>query len=94
MSDLSDLPGRRDPRRRAVVLGDDRARDAALRVPARGRGEVAGRIVQLGEEHGVSIERDADLVSCLESIDAGAEIPLQAWTAVAEVLAFLYSRGR
>lgn len=85
---------RPDSRRRAVALRYDRERDQAPRVLARGRGEVARRIVELAEEHGVPVERDADLVSCLESIDPGAEIPVEAWTAVAEVLAFLYRRGR
>ncbi|MBK8979265.1 MAG: EscU/YscU/HrcU family type III secretion system export apparatus switch protein [Planctomycetes bacterium] len=79
------------PMRRAVALGYRRGSEAAPRVVAKGRGDVADRIVTRAAEHGVSIRRDVDLVACLECLDLGTEIPPQAFAAVAEILAFVYA---
>jgi len=60
-------------------------------VLAKGGGEFARNIVEQAERHAVPIERDPDLLQCLAPLEVGAEIPAEAYVAVARVLAFLYS---
>lgn len=74
---------------RAVALGYRPDRDAVPRVLARGAGPVAARILAAAEAHGVPVQRDADLLACLDAVDLGDEIPPAAYAAVAGVLAFL-----
>ena len=45
------------------------------------------------EEHGIPIERDPDLLQCLAPLDIGGEIPVDAYRAVAEILACLYEKN-
>jgi flagellar biosynthesis protein len=60
-------------------------------VVARGRGELAARIVALAREHGVPVRQDSDLAEALSALDVGREVPPALWQAVAEVLAFIYT---
>ncbi|PIE24323.1 MAG: hypothetical protein CSA62_03310 [Planctomycetota bacterium] len=85
---MSDSPS--GHKKRALALRYDRERNAAPKLDAKGRGYVAERILELAEEHGVPVRREPDLVSLLEPIDLGEEIPIEAYEAVAEILAFLY----
>ena len=78
------------PKKRAVALSYDRERDAAPNLSAKGRGYVAERILALAEQNDVPVRREPDLVSLLEPIDLGEDIPIEAYEAVAEILAFLY----
>ncbi len=61
---------------------------------ARGGGDVARNIIAAAEQHGVPIERDPDLLQCLGPLAIGAEVPVAAYEAVAQILAFLYARNR
>ncbi len=63
----------------------------APRLSAKGRGEVAKKILRLAEENDVPIHEDEDLAYLLSTIDLGQEIPRQLYLAVAEVLAFAYA---
>jgi len=85
-------PGRDTPREPELAVGLAYARDAsgAPRVVAKGRGEVAARILAAAEEAGVPVRRDRDLVQLLAAVDLGDEIPAEAYSAVAEVIAFLW----
>jgi flagellar biosynthesis protein len=80
------------PREPELVVGLAYGRDSsgAPRVVAKGRGEVAARILAAAEEAGVPVRRDRDLVQLLAAVDLGDEIPVEAYAAVAEVLAFLW----
>jgi flagellar biosynthesis protein len=62
----------------------------APRVTAKGEDEVARRICEVAEEHGVPLYEDARLAPVLASIDLGEEIPENLYRAVAEVIAFAY----
>ncbi len=74
----------------AAALGYERGVDAAPRVLAKGTGETAQSIIERAEEWGIPIERDPDLLQCLAPLQIGDAIPVEAYTAVAEILAFLY----
>jgi flagellar biosynthesis protein len=87
-------PERRDPPR-AVALRYDRPGQsepstAAPRVVAKGRGAVAERILEIAAEHDVPVRTERDLVELLSVCELGDEIPVEVWTAVAELLAWLW----
>lgn len=74
----------------AVALGYDRAKDAAPRVTAKGKGLIAQSIIELAREHGVEVREDKDLATLLSKLDIDTPIPLEAYAAVAEILAYVY----
>lgn len=74
----------------AVALKYDRANDPAPRMVAKGRGAVAEQILELAFAHGIKVREDADLVEILGKLDLDSPIPLEAYTAVAEILSYVY----
>jgi flagellar biosynthesis protein len=74
----------------AAALSYRPGEDPAPRVVAKGRGPVADRIAALAERHRVPLHRDPDLAQLLMTMDLGEEIPVEAFTVVAEILAFLF----
>lgn len=83
-----------EPRLRAVALRYERAAGAeeaaAPQVVAKGRGLVAERILALARDHDVPVREDRDLLEMLSACELGEEIPAEVYTAVAELLAWLY----
>lgn len=75
----------------AAVVKYDAAADNAPKVTARGRGVIAEKIIALAEENDIPIKNDPDLVQVLSKLQVGAEIPVELYRAVAEILAFVYS---
>ena len=74
----------------AVALRYDNTKEAAPRVVAKGKQLVAERILEIAEEYGIPIHRDADLVSVLDALELDQEIPLEVYSVVAEVFAYIY----
>ncbi|MBK8174448.1 MAG: EscU/YscU/HrcU family type III secretion system export apparatus switch protein [Rhodospirillales bacterium] len=74
----------------AVALDYEWPHPGAPTVVATGRGELADRIVAVAKANDVPIRQDADLVEVLSCVDLGEAIPLEAFAAVAEILAYLY----
>lgn len=58
-------------------------------ITAKGRGELADKIVEIAEKNNVKIENDALLVDVLDVQKIGDAIPEEAWEAVAKILAFV-----
>jgi len=77
--------------KRAVALRYDREKQGAPRIVAKGSGMIADRILQAAKAHQVPIEENRDLVEMLSFFDTGQEIPEEAYRAVAEILAFIFS---
>jgi flagellar biosynthesis protein len=65
-------------------------RGDAPKVVATGRGATARRILDLAFQHGVNVREDADLAQILAAVDVDSVIPLEAFMAVAEILAHVY----
>jgi flagellar biosynthesis protein len=80
--------------RQAAALRYAREKDAAPRLMAKGRGEVADRILEIARRNGIPIREDRELVQVLASLDLYQEIPSELYKAVAEILVFLYSLNR
>jgi len=72
----------------AIALNYDG--ENAPRLTAKGRGELAQRILDLAKEHDVPLHEDRDLAALLAQIPLGEEIPDALYRAVAEVIAFAY----
>ena len=85
---------RPSPRQLAVALRYDEDRDAAPRVLAKGRGDVARRILDLARERGIPVRTDADLAQALAQLDLQEMIPAELYPAVAEALAFVYRQNQ
>ncbi|MFP4088331.1 MAG: EscU/YscU/HrcU family type III secretion system export apparatus switch protein [Desulfobacteraceae bacterium] len=79
-----------DPKK-AVAIKYSRDKDRAPKVLAKGRNEVAERIIQKAKESQVPVYPDQDLVQVLETLDLNFEIPPELYRAVAEVLVFIYA---
>lgn len=64
--------------------------DSAPRLIARGRGEIAERILDLAREHNIPIREDPDLIAVLSQLDLDKEIPAELYKPIAEILSFVY----
>ncbi|WP_192036534.1 flagellar biosynthesis protein FlhB [Halomonas sp. YLGW01] len=84
-----------NPTHYAVALRYDQAQMGAPRLVAKGTGEVARRIRELGEEHRIPRLEAPPLARALYGhVDLDDEIPLALYTAVAEVLAWAFRLRR
>ncbi|QFU00087.1 Flagellar biosynthetic protein FlhB [Halomonas sp. THAF5a] len=84
-----------NPSHYAVALEYQETGMSAPRVVAKGADEVAARIRELGEEHGVPRLEAPPLARALyHHVDLDAEIPADLYTAVAEVLAWAFGLKR
>jgi flagellar biosynthesis protein len=75
---------------KAVALQYDRGVDAAPRVTASGKGALAEQILAIAFAQGIKVREDAELVDILGLIEIDSPIPLEAFAAVAEILAYVY----
>ncbi len=74
----------------AVALAYKPESDSAPKVLASGRGPIAEQILEVARARGILVREDADLVQLLRVIELGAEIPVAAFAAVAEILIYMY----
>ncbi len=86
----SDADDAKEPVPVAVALAHDLADRRPPKVVAGGRGRIAEQILEIAFAHGVRVREDADLAQLLSSIDIDAEIPAEAFAAVAEILTYVY----
>ncbi len=75
---------------KAVAIEYERGVDDAPRVTASGKGAIAEQILQIAFDRGIKVREDAELVEILSLVEVDSPIPLEAFTAVAEILAFVY----
>ncbi|MGC8868818.1 MAG: FlhB-like flagellar biosynthesis protein [Sulfurihydrogenibium sp.] len=76
--------------KKAVALKYERYKDNAPKVVAKGKGEIAKKIIEVAKQHGIYIKEDPDLVEVLSGLDLYEEIPEDLYKVVAEILAFIY----
>lgn len=75
---------------KAVAIEYQRGGDTAPLVTASGRGAVAEQILQIAFDRGIKVRKDAELVEILTLVEVDSPIPLEAFSAVAEILAHVY----
>ncbi len=74
----------------AVALAYDPAQADAPKVVATGKGFMAEQILEFAFAHGVKVRTDADLAQILAAVEIDTVIPVEAFLAVAEILAYVY----
>ncbi len=74
----------------AVAIEYERGKDNAPRVTASGKGAIAEQILAIAFERGIKVREDAELVEILSLVEVDSPIPLEAFGAVAEILALVY----
>jgi flagellar biosynthesis protein len=74
----------------AVALEHRPGAPDAPRVIASGRGFTAEQILDLAFARGIKVREDADLAEMLAAVGIGEEIPFAAFSAVAEILSYIY----
>ena len=79
-----------DEQEKAAALQYRRGQDSAPTVVAKGRGQVARKIIALARKNGVPVHEDRNLIEILSAIDLYEEIPADLYKAVAEILAYVY----
>ena len=77
-------------RKKAVAIKNRRQGSAMPSVVASGQGTFAEQILQIAWANNIKVREDADLVEILAAIDVDSEIPIEAFAAVTEILAYVY----
>lgn len=78
----------------AIALRYDEHKDAAPRILASGKGKIAEQIIALAKEKGIKLHQDRDLAQMLSMLEVDSLIPIEAYMAVAEILAYIYKQQR
>ena len=78
---------------KAIALKYEMGIDQAPKVVAKGEGTIAEQIIKIARENGIEIWEDADLAEILSAIEIDEFIPLEAYTAVAEILKYIYKKS-
>jgi flagellar biosynthetic protein FlhB len=79
-----------NPTHYAVALAYERGSSAAPRVVAKGVDSLAARIRAEAERHGVPVVANPPLARALHGLELEAEIPVEHYQAVAEIIAFVW----
>lgn len=77
--------------KKAVALKYKENKDAVPRVIAKGKGEIAQKIIETGEKSKVQIYEDEKLIDDLLKLELYDEIPPELYEAVSEIILFIYS---
>lgn len=75
-------------KRGAVALRYDPDRDYAPVVLAKGKGYIAEAILELARQAGIPTIEEPELLQLLQGVELGQCIPPEAYTLVAEIIAF------
>jgi flagellar biosynthesis protein len=79
-----------EKKRTAVALSEGLKKGLLPTITATGRGEIADRIVQLAYDNDIKVREDSALAEMLVSFDVDSPIPSEAFTAIAEIMSYLY----
>ena len=81
-----------NPTHIAIAVNYDEEENSAPRVTAKGERLIAEQIIAVAKQYGVPIMRNVPLAHALNELEVGDEIPEELYTAVAEVLQWVYGR--
>jgi flagellar biosynthesis protein len=90
----TDTPPAPRPTPKAVALEYEAGVDSAPRITASGKGSIAEQILAVAFAHGVRVREDAALVDILSAIEVDSVIPVEAFSAVAEILNYVYHANK
>ncbi len=75
---------------KAVAIKYDKEQHDAPHIIASGKGLIAEQIISLALANDIKVRKDEDLVELLSKIEIDSVIPLEAFTAIAEILSYIY----
>ncbi len=76
--------------KKAAALKYDLDQNDAPVVIAKGKGEVARKIIEKARAENIHIEENQDIIDILVQLNIGEEIPPELYQIVAEILSFIY----
>ena len=82
----------KEKEKKAVALKYDKSKGPAPKIVASGDGHMAEQILKIAQEHDIPIHEDASLAEILSVLEVDEFIPFEAYTAVAEILSYLYNK--
>lgn len=74
----------------AIALKYDKEKKDPPKVIASGKGEIAENIIRIAKKNNIPIHQNEELVDILEILEINSYIPLEAYSAVAEILSLIY----
>jgi flagellar biosynthesis protein len=80
--------------KKAVALRYTPEKHEAPVLVAKGKGQIADKIMEKAKQHGIPVQEDASLVEVLSQLDLDQQIPPELFQLVAEVLSFVYRSDR
>jgi flagellar biosynthesis protein len=90
----SDKPSNPPKISKAVALEYDAKHDDAPRITATGKGLIAEQILSIAFANGVRVREDSSLIEILGALEVDSIIPIEAFTAVAEILNYVYHANK
>ena len=87
---MSQEPDKQPKPQRVVALRHSHGADSAPGIVAKGRGDIGQRILEIAAKHDIPVREDPDLLELLTVCEVGEEIPVELYSAVAQLLAYLY----
>lgn len=88
MNDANDVP-----RTKAVAVKKTHDTLGAT-ITAKGSGHLAERILDVAFSKGVKVRSDEDLTNLLEQLDIDSPIPLEALSAISQILDYVYKANQ
>lgn len=77
------------PSSKAVALAYDRSATGAPKVIAKGKGEMAQKIISKAQEYDIALFKNPELASSLLELEIEQEIPPKLYQAVADIFVWL-----
>ena len=91
MTQQDERLSRPSPPAKAAALAYDPMSDSAPRLVGKGTGPVAEKMISIAQERGIAIHKDPGLLGFLMRVDLEEKIPSELYTAVATVLAMVWT---
>lgn len=79
--------------KKAIALKYPQGADCPF-IVAKGKGELAEKIVQIASEKNIHIEENIPLVDLLDVQDVGDAVPEETWIALSKIFAFVLENSR
>ena len=86
---MADKESKQD--KKAAALKYSISEDEAPKIIAKGKGELAEKIISLAQEEKIPIHQNQDLIELLLELELGEEVPEELYEIVAEILSFIYN---
>ncbi len=83
-----------NPTHIAVAITYEKDENVAPRVTAKGERLIAEQIIEVAKQYNIPIMRNVPLAHALNELEVGDEVPEDLYTAVAEVLQWVYSQSQ